>query len=76
MKGVPELNLQSDLDDGAEGLRHAVDLGVPVVLSKGKDTARGKLPEGLQLRFPKRVTFTFGESGWNSTIDDADASTR
>ena len=45
LQGVPALHLQSDIDDGAEGLRHATEQCVPVVLSKGKDTVRGKLPE-------------------------------
>ena len=73
LQGVPALNLQSDLDDGAEGLRHATEQGVPVVLSKGKDTTRGKLQGQLQERFPKRITFAYGEKGWKSTIDNADA---
>ena len=42
-----------------------------MVLAKGKDTARGKLPDGLQQRFPKRITFAFGERGWNSIIEEA-----
>ena len=76
LQGVPALNLQSDLDDGAEGLRHATEQGVPVVLSKGKDTARSKLPGRLQERFPKRITFAYGEKGWNSTIDNAYAKSK
>ena len=73
LQGVPALDLQSDLDDGAEGLRHATEQGVPVMLSKGKDTSRVKLHGRLQERFPKRITFAYGEKGWNSTIDNANA---
>ena len=61
LQGVPALNLQSDLEDGAEGLRHATEQGVPVMLSKGKDQARSKLPGRLQEQFPKRITFAYGE---------------
>ena len=32
VEGLPELDLQKDLSDGAEGLRRAADLDVPVIL--------------------------------------------
>ena len=59
----PELDLQRDLDDGAEGLRRGVDFDVPVVLARGKGSSAGKLPQELQQRFPKRITFAYGERG-------------
>ena len=36
IEGLPELDLQKDLSDGAEGLRRAADLDVPVILSNGE----------------------------------------
>ena len=76
IQDLPELYLQRDLSDGAEGLRRAVDFDVPVVLSRGKDTGVGKLPGDLRDQLPTRITFAYGVKGWNSVVDSIASKSR